>query len=166
MDLWNKILGNVKQSFEQGRELAGNTSKARRCIWVVFEGRHMMAASKSRHRVCVSTGLLTILTAARSAPGGQLRTRLNLFAPLLFSVSCCTAQPPWCPDQGHFPAAGLSSPCLSCLLWKQRKMCCTEWRGCVPTEGKYPHRVICVSVIASSQVLLCEIVRVACLDVR
>lgn len=132
MDQWKKILGNVKQSFELGKELAGNTSKARRCIWVVFEGRHMMAASKSRHRMCVITGPLPISTVARSAQGGELMTRLSLFAPLLFSVSCSNAQPAWCPAQGHFPAVGLSNPCLLCLLWKLRKMCCTEWRGCVP----------------------------------
>lgn len=35
----------------------------------MFEGRHMMAASKSRHRMPVTTGLLTILSVARSAQG-------------------------------------------------------------------------------------------------
>lgn len=42
---------------------------------------------------CVPTGLLTIFTVARSAQGGELITRLSLFAPLLFSVSCSSLVP-------------------------------------------------------------------------
>lgn len=114
--------------------------------------------------MCVTTGLLTTLTAARSAQGEKLISRLSLFAPLLFSVSCSNAQPPWSPVQGHFPAGWPFQPLpFVSPLEPEEDVLCRMERMCSLQKENNPMSV-CISVIASSQVLLCEIFRVTCLD--